>query len=66
MTQPTRTNKQTQADQRQARLEVELRANLKKRRQQARDRDAAGDQAAGDAERAALSRRSEGSASGRA
>jgi hypothetical protein len=49
MTQPTRTDKQAQAHQRQARLEAELRANLKKRKQQARDRDAAGDEAAGDA-----------------
>jgi hypothetical protein len=39
MTQPTRTDKQTKADQRRARLAVELRANLKKRKQQARRRE---------------------------
>ena len=42
MTQPNRNTKQVQADQRRARLEVELRANLKKRKQQAREVDVAG------------------------
>ena len=40
MTQPKRADKQAQADQRQARLAAELRANLKKRKQQARGREA--------------------------
>jgi hypothetical protein len=39
MTQPKRADKQAQADQRQARLAAELRANLKKRKQQARGRE---------------------------
>jgi hypothetical protein len=46
MTQHNKTTKQLQADQRQARLAAELRANLKKRKQQARgsaERQAAGD-----------------------
>ena len=39
MTQPTRMHKQTKADQRRARLAAELRANLKKRKQQKRGRE---------------------------
>jgi hypothetical protein len=39
MTQPTSTHKQTKADQRRARLAAELRANLKKRKQQMRGRE---------------------------
>jgi hypothetical protein len=39
MTQPTRMHKQSKADQRRARLAAELRANLKKRKQQKRGRD---------------------------
>jgi hypothetical protein len=41
MTQPNRTDKQSKADQRRQRQAAELRANLKKRKQQARDRGAA-------------------------
>jgi hypothetical protein len=40
MTQLTRTDRQSKADQRRARLAAELRANLKKRKQQARGRAA--------------------------
>jgi hypothetical protein len=41
MTQPTSTHKQTKADQRRARLAAELRANLRKRKQQMRGRGSA-------------------------
>jgi hypothetical protein len=39
MTQPTRMHKLSKADQRRARLAAELRANLKKRKQQKRERE---------------------------
>jgi hypothetical protein len=45
MTQPAKTNKELEAERRQARLAAELRANLKKRKQQARTRVDAGRQA---------------------
>ena len=48
MTQPAKTSKGIQADQRQARLAAALRANLKKRKDQARGSDAAKSQAMGD------------------
>ena len=53
MTQPTRTDKQAQADQRRARLEAELRANLKKRKQHTREhhQDAASHRTAEDTRR---------------
>jgi hypothetical protein len=48
MTQPNKSSKGIQADQRQARLAAALRANLKKRKDQARGSDAAKSQAIGD------------------
>ena len=41
MTKGTKTGKALRADQRQARLATQLRANLKKRKQQARERTSA-------------------------
>ena len=45
MTQDTKTGKALRADQRQARLAAQLRSNLKKRKQQARERTEADDPA---------------------
>jgi len=45
MTQGTKTGKALRADQRQARLATQLRSNLKKRKQQARERTEAGNPA---------------------
>jgi hypothetical protein len=52
MAEEPKTNKAVQTSQRQARLAAELRANLKKRKQQARERAEAGAPSTGHAEEA--------------